>query len=110
MQPSTERRWQWLLWIAVGVAAAYSHLLMDVFFSGGKNFQNWGVRLLWPFSRTEWAYPLVPWGNIGATVILAASMFAMLRWRARTQTIAALSLIAVALYMIVCGQLCWSGG
>ena len=48
----------------------------------------WGVPLLWPFSDVAWAYPLVPWGDIGATIIFIAGMFAMLHWRAWTRTIA----------------------
>jgi membrane-bound metal-dependent hydrolase YbcI (DUF457 family) len=93
-----------VLWIVVGVLAAYSHLLMDVFFSGGKNLQTWGVSLFWPFSRNEWTYPLLPWGNIGATVILAISMFLMLRWPVWIRTIAASSLVVVGLYMAYCGM------
>ncbi|MFZ1936070.1 MAG: hypothetical protein WCB27_09895 [Thermoguttaceae bacterium] len=46
-----------------------------------------------------YAYPLVRWGDVGATLIFAASMFAMLRWPARLRTIAAASLLAVAAYM-----------
>jgi len=91
-----------LLWIVVGVLAAYSHLLMDIFYSGGKNLRTWGVPLFWPFSRTEWAYPLVPWGNIGTTVILAISMFLMVRWPTRIRSIAISSLMVVAGYMVVC--------
>jgi membrane-bound metal-dependent hydrolase YbcI (DUF457 family) len=98
------------LWMVVGVAAAYSHLLMDALFSVGRNLPIWGVPLLWPFTSATWAYPLVPWGNIGATVILAASMFAMLRWRAWTQTIAAGALMAVVAYMAICGIYCRPGG
>jgi membrane-bound metal-dependent hydrolase YbcI (DUF457 family) len=91
------------LWIVVGVIAAYSHLLMDVAFSAGRGQPIWGVPLFWPFSSAAYAYPLVRWGDVGATVILAASMFAMLRWPARIQTIAVGSLIAVAGYMAVRG-------
>ncbi len=91
------------LWLAVGVLAAYSHLLVDVFFSAGKGQPVWGVPLLWPFSDAAWAYPLVPWGDIGTTVIFAAGMFAMLRWRAWTRTIAAGSLAAVAAYVALRG-------
>jgi membrane-bound metal-dependent hydrolase YbcI (DUF457 family) len=91
------------LWLIVGVAAAYSHLLIDVVFSAGKDLPIWGVPLLWPFSSTAYAFPLVRWGDIGATVILAAGMFAMLRWPARIQAIAAGSLVAVAAYMAVRG-------
>jgi membrane-bound metal-dependent hydrolase YbcI (DUF457 family) len=88
-----------VLWIVVGVVAAYSHLLMDVAFSAGRGLPIWGVPLFWPFSNAVYAYPLVRWGDVGATLIFAASMFAMLRWPARLQAIAAASLLAVAAYM-----------
>jgi membrane-bound metal-dependent hydrolase YbcI (DUF457 family) len=91
------------LWLAVGVAAAYSHLLMDVLFSIGKGQPIWGVPLCWPFSDTAYAYPLLRWGDIGATVILAVGMFAMLRWPRRIQAIAAGSLLAVAAYLTIRG-------
>ncbi len=87
------------LWIVVGIAAAYSHLLMDVLFSAGRDLPIWGVPLFWPFSGKVYAYPLVRWGDVGATLIFAASMFAMLHWPTRLRTIAAASLTAVAVYM-----------
>jgi membrane-bound metal-dependent hydrolase YbcI (DUF457 family) len=91
------------LWLTVGVVAAYSHLLMDVIFSAGKDLPIWGVPLFWPFSSTEWAYPLLPWGDIGATVVLAVGMFTMLRWPSRIQAIAVGSLTTVAAYIAVRG-------
>ncbi len=103
---SATERW---LWVAVGVAAAYSHLLIDILYSGGRNppiwgdLGVWGVPLLWPFSSATWAYPLVPWGDVGATLILAAGMFAMLRRPKWVRPIAVGSLLAVAAYMIVRG-------
>jgi membrane-bound metal-dependent hydrolase YbcI (DUF457 family) len=104
-QPETPaRNMELCLWIVVGVAAAYSHLLMDVVYSGGRNLPIWGVPLFWPFTSTVWACPLVPWGSIGTTVILAASMFAMLRWPTWIRTIATGSLIAVLAYMTICGM------
>jgi membrane-bound metal-dependent hydrolase YbcI (DUF457 family) len=92
-----------LLWIAVGVAASYSHLLADIVFSAGKDLPVWGVPLLWPFSAKEWAFPLLPWGDIGATLILAAGMFAMLRWPKHARLIAAESLLATAAYLAARG-------
>jgi membrane-bound metal-dependent hydrolase YbcI (DUF457 family) len=91
------------LWLVVGVVAAYSHLLADVAFSIGNGQPIWGVPLLWPFSDKAYAYPLLRWGDIGATLIFAASMFAMLRWPTRIQAIAVGSLIAVAGYIVVRG-------
>ena len=86
--------------MAVGVLAAYSHLLMDVVFSAGNGLPIWGVPLCWPFSSTTYAYPLMRWGDIGATLILAAAMFAMLRWPVRMQR---RSLVAVAGYLTIRG-------
>jgi membrane-bound metal-dependent hydrolase YbcI (DUF457 family) len=91
------------LWLAVGVLAAYSHLAMDILFSAGKNLGTWGLAIFWPFSNDSYAYPLVPWGDIGATVILAVGMFAMVRWPKRIRAIAAGSLLAVAVYIVVRG-------
>jgi membrane-bound metal-dependent hydrolase YbcI (DUF457 family) len=99
------RRADLLLWLTVGVAAAYSHLLADVVFSAGKDLPVWGVPLLWPFSAKEWAFPLLPWGDIGATLILAAGMFAMLRWPKQARLIAAGSLLATAAYLAARGLL-----
>ena len=98
------------LWVVVGIAAAYSHLLMDILFSGGLIEgvpMTWGVPLFWPFSSATWAFPLVPvpWGDIGTTLILAAGMFAMLRRPVWIRTIAAGSLIAVAAYVVLRGVL-----
>jgi len=90
------------LWIVVGVLAAYSHLLMDVAFNGNASLPPWEVPLLWPFRSDAWAYPMVSWGNPGASVILAASLFAMLRWPNKLQPIAAVSLLALAVFMVVC--------
>jgi membrane-bound metal-dependent hydrolase YbcI (DUF457 family) len=89
------------LWLTVAVVAAYSHLLMDVLFSIGKDQPIWGVPLFWPFSRREWAFPMIRWGDVGATLILAAGMFAMVRWPPRVRAIAAVTLAAVAAYVIV---------
>jgi membrane-bound metal-dependent hydrolase YbcI (DUF457 family) len=90
-------------WIAVGVAASLSHTAADVFFSGHATLPNWGIRLLWPFSERAWAYPMVPWGDPGATLIFAAGMFGMLRWAGRVQQVAAATLIAVVVYVLIRG-------
>jgi membrane-bound metal-dependent hydrolase YbcI (DUF457 family) len=90
-----------LAWLTVGVLATYGHLLMDLFYSSGHELSVWGVPLFWPFSDVAYAYPLVMWGDVGATLIFVASMFAMIRWKKRIQPIAAGSLLAVAAYMII---------
>jgi membrane-bound metal-dependent hydrolase YbcI (DUF457 family) len=94
-----------VVWVIVGMAAAYSHLLADMLFSVGKNLPVWGVPLFWPFSGKEYSYPMVAWGDVGPTIIFAASMFFMLRWPKWTSKIAFASLILVISYSYVAGTL-----
>jgi membrane-bound metal-dependent hydrolase YbcI (DUF457 family) len=104
-EPSRRGRDVWV-WVAVGIAAAYGHLLIDVIYSAGRGLPIWGVPLLWPFSYVEYDYPVFPcWGDVGATLIFAAAMFAMLRWRDWIHVIAAGSLAAVAAYVVIRGCL-----
>lgn len=91
------------LWIAVGVLATASHLAADVAFSAGKNLPEWKVPLFWPFSDEGVSYPMVPWGDVGATLILVVGMFAMVRWPRRRQRIAVAALVAVMGYIVVRG-------
>ena len=95
----------WPLWLAVGLIASYSHLLADLVYSIGRDLPVWGVPLAWPWSSTAWAWPCVPWGDVGATIIFVAGMFAMLRWRAWARSIAAGTLGLVIGYILVRGWL-----
>ena len=52
---------------AVCVAAACSHLLIDAIYCHGATQAVWGVRLLWPLAQTEYAFPRMPWGDVGTT-------------------------------------------
>jgi len=88
-------------WLALGLTAGYSHLLADYFYSGHPSLHTWGLPLLWPFSNLVWARPTVAWGDLGATLIFVAEMFALYRWPGRARLIAWLALVAVAAYVAV---------
>ena len=97
------------LWIAVGVLATASHLAADVVFSAGKNLPEWKVPLWWPFSEEGVARPMVPWGDVGVTVILVVGMFAMV-WRPKMrQGIAVAALVGVVGYIVLRGTV-WPVG
>jgi hypothetical protein len=88
-----------VVWIAIALAASLSHLLADFFYSGHSTLQTWPLELLWPFSTRGWAYPIVPWGDLGATLIFVGEMFALYlrpRW---AQRLAWLTLALVVLYV-----------
>jgi membrane-bound metal-dependent hydrolase YbcI (DUF457 family) len=85
-------------WVAMGCLAGLSHPLVDVIYSGTRQ-APWPVALLWPFTTRSWALPLVPWGDLGATLIFIAEMFALQRWPHRARVLAAGTLTALAAYL-----------
>jgi membrane-bound metal-dependent hydrolase YbcI (DUF457 family) len=91
------------LWIGTGVVAGLSHLLADFFYSGHGNSESWPLQLFWPFSTRGWAYPILPWGDLGATILFIVEMFLIYRWPARARMIAWGSLAAVVFYVGVRG-------
>jgi membrane-bound metal-dependent hydrolase YbcI (DUF457 family) len=92
-----------LIWCVVAMCAAVSHLPADIVYSGGQGLSDWELQILWPFSTRGFVFPMVRWGDIGATLLFVAGMFAMLRWPARVRPIAAATLGTVMLYVIVRG-------
>ncbi|MBI3464700.1 MAG: metal-dependent hydrolase [Planctomycetes bacterium] len=89
------------VWGLVGSLASLSHLAVDLIYSGHPRMSDWPLRLFWPFSDRGWAYPVVPWGDVGATMIFIAEMFALSRWRSRASRIGLLALAALAVYIAV---------
>ncbi|GHT40760.1 hypothetical protein FACS189443_1560 [Planctomycetales bacterium] len=92
------------IWVAVAIVASYSHLLADIIVSGTATLADWDVKIFFPFSDKGIVYPLVPWGDVGNTVILLLGMFAMLRWNNRVQTIAVITLSLVIAYSMIRGM------
>ncbi|MBN2293430.1 MAG: metal-dependent hydrolase, partial [Pirellulales bacterium] len=97
-----------LVWIAVGLIAAYSHLLADLLFSAGDSLPVWHIPLFWPFSHAGFACPMVPWGDVGTTVIFALGMIFMARRPRYIQSTAICTLLLVALYIMLRGSLRFS--
>jgi len=91
------------VWITVAVLASLAHLGGDLVFSGHPVLPEWGIRLFWPLSDRFFAYPMVPWGDPGVTIVFVAAMFAMLRWRQHRQAIAAATLLLAGGYVAARG-------
>lgn len=92
------------VWVAVGMLAGLTHPPVDAIFSGAAG-ASWPVLALWPFSQVGWSWPLVPWGDVGVTLIFVAEMFAIHRWSCFMRLIAVTSLVAVACYVCARGML-----
>jgi hypothetical protein len=94
----------WFVWLGVGVFAALSHLPADLVFSGGYGLPDWELKLLWPISHEGFVYPMIPWGDVGVTIVFAAGMFAMVRWPAKIQGLACSALLLMVAYVVIRGM------
>lgn len=92
-------------WLAVGMLAALSHLPADLIYSGGRGLTDWELQLLWPFSSRGFIYPLVRWGDVGATLIFVASLAVLVHWPRHKQALGIASLIAVMAYIAIRGSI-----
>lgn len=99
--PLPSQPWDAILWSLVGAMAMLSHLLVDMIYSGHPHMEDWPVRLFWPVSDRGFAWPIVPWGDVGTTLLFVGEMFALYRWPLRAQAIAATTLGLVALYIML---------
>ena len=91
----------YLTWFLIGAVASFSHLAADLVYSSHPRMQDWPLRLLWPFSRRDFAFPIIHWGDLGATIIFVAEMFAVYFWPSRIRVIASATLTAVVGYILV---------
>ncbi|MGY8749522.1 MAG: metal-dependent hydrolase [Pirellulales bacterium] len=93
--------------ILVGIGFQCLHLCCDMFVSGGRGLSDWPVKPFWPFLQTEYVFPLIPWGDIGPTVIMMAGIIGIAKF-ARAQFVAILTLGLLIAYMVCRGY--WSVG
>ncbi len=100
--PQVRESWSavgYATWLVVAVLAAFSHLAADMAFSGSATLPEWHLQVWWPVSRVGYAYPLVPWGDVGVSIIFVAGMFAMWKWPGRLQAVSIVTLAAVGVYV-----------
>lgn len=95
----------WVAWVGVAVLAALSHLLADLLFSASATLPDWELQPWWPLSHAGYAFPLVPWGDPGVSIVFVAGMFAMWKWPGCLQPISLVTLSAVVCYVAVRGAL-----
>ncbi len=108
LQPHIRLREEWstgtlIVWISVAFCAALSQIPADAVVSGGKGLSDWALQPLWPFSDYQFVYAMVPWGNVGVTIIFAIGMLALFKWKTQVRPIAATTLAAVAAYIVAWG-------
>jgi membrane-bound metal-dependent hydrolase YbcI (DUF457 family) len=95
----------WAVWWLAMFVAALSQIPADIVVSGGKGLTDWPLKPFWPFSDYSVVYPMVPWGNVGVTVLFAIGMIAMAKQTRYLQTISLITLLAVTIYIVAWGTL-----
>ena len=97
-QPSRHLPIPILVLIFVGIGFQTLHLVCDMVVSGGQGLSNWPVKPFWPIWQVGYVYPLIPWGDIGPTVVMMAGIIGIAKF-GRDQLVATLTLILLVAYM-----------
>ena len=79
------------------------HLVCDMVVSGGRGLSDWKVEPFWPFADVGFVLPLVPWGDVGPTLIMMCATILMARVPSRSNVIAGSGLVTLAVYMLLRG-------
>ena len=86
-------------WWVFGTIACLSHLAFDLVYSRHAALTPWPLALLWPFSARTWVYPVVPYGDLGATAIFIVEMFVLCHRPSRATPIAWITMGLVLAYI-----------
>ncbi len=86
--------------LVVALATQTIHLLCDIVVSGGKGLSDWLVFPFWPFWNHGFVLPLIPWGDVGPTVIMMVGLIAAAKIPSRIRLISAGTLGVLCIYLI----------
>ncbi len=92
-----------LVFASIGICAQLLHLPCDMVVSGGNGLSDWAIQPWWPFSSAAYVYPLIPWGDIGPTVILMAGIISIAKRNSHLTQTSSLTIVTLCGYLIVRG-------
>lgn len=87
----------------VAILSQLLHLPCDMVVSGGGGLADWEIQPWWPFSDRGYVFPLIPWGDVGPTVILMAGVIIAAKRPERTSAISAITLTLLVAYLLLRG-------
>lgn len=96
-----------LVFAGVALFAQALHLPCDMVVSGGNGLSNWAIQFWWPFSNASCVYPLIPWGDVGPTVILMTGIIIIAKRHSHASQTSLLTLATLCAYLVVRG---WARG
>ncbi|MCA9195145.1 MAG: metal-dependent hydrolase [Planctomycetales bacterium] len=92
---------------AVCFVAQAIHLPCDIVVSGGNGLSDWLIKPFWPFSDQGFVLALIPWGDIGPTIIMMCGILLVARNPKRLTRISVITLAVLIIYLLVRG---WTRG
>lgn len=85
--------------ILIGLVFQCLHLICDITVSGGQGLSDWHVKPFWPINDAGYVFPLIPWGDVGPTVIMMPGMIGIAKM-GHARRIATLALCLLCIYML----------
>lgn len=106
--PPRNTKWQFggiggLVFAAVAMCAQLLHLPCDMVVSGGTGLSDWAIQPWWPFSSAAYVFPLIPWGDIGPTVILMCGIIVIAKRNSHLSQTSWLTILVLCGYLVVRG-------
>lgn len=92
-----------LVFAMIAMCVQLLHLPCDMVVSGGDGLSDWAIQPWWPFSTTGYVYPLIPWGDIGPTVILMAGIITIAKRKSHLSQTSSLTILALCAYLLIRG-------
>lgn len=89
------------------VAVQIIHLPCDMVVSGGNGLSDWRIKPFWPISDVGYVYPLIPWGDIGPTIIMMCGVLAMAKYPQKLPLQSIVTLTILCCYLLIRG---WTRG
>jgi LexA-binding, inner membrane-associated putative hydrolase len=96
-----------LTFFGIAMFVQVVHLPCDMVVSGGIGLSDWAIQPLWPFSNAGYVYPMIPWGDIGPTLILMSGVICSAKWPNNVSRSSLVTLLALCTYLLVRG---WTRG
>lgn len=97
-----------LVLFIVALAVQLIHLPCDMVVSGGNGLSNWPIRPWWPMDNTAYVYPMIPWGDVGPTLILMIGVIVAAKLQRQLAAISAGSILTLVVYLILRSGLLWT--
>ncbi len=97
--PSFEKPISPLVVFAISLVCQLIHLPCDMVVSGGYRMADWPVKPWWPFLKTAYVYPMIPWGDPGVSIVVMAGLIALARDMRHSRKISAGTLLMLVVYL-----------